>query len=412
MIHEHPGSGRPDALGPRGDCRQGAGVMTACAPPVQRLLYALLALALASGWLVAAAVPAGAAVEWGLQSPGPGATLDGAFTINAYVESFSDEQVQSVRARFRRGDQPVGDVRSLTRQGPSESTRLPGVERSTWSAATNPGGMPNGTYVLEVSVTNSRYPDGSPWRGHEVIVDVVPTAKIETVRVASAEQRHVEVRWQRSGAPDFRRYVLERARAHADFRAVYTVETSDTGSHVDTVPEYGEYRYRVTVVRAAAGGGEHEVTSEPRAVLVQPDSSGRPETGEGPSGPLGEQGAGAAPDPPPAGGGASAPRLSTRGPGGSGGSARRGTARPPRPGIAPPDANATFEGRLDYGSLPEAAGGEEDRLADAGGFEDGTLTVFEDEERQTERVLVPVAAGLVFTLGGLHILRFLNAAPP
>lgn len=373
--------------------------------PGARLLHAALALLLAGAWLAVGARPAAAAVEWGVQSPGAGATVDGAFTLNAYVDSFADEAAQTVRARFRRGDQPVGEVLSLSQQGGGEATRLPGVQRTTWRTVANPGGMLNGTYVLEVSVTNSRYPEGSPWQGHEIVVDVAPTAKLETVRVANAAERHVEVRWQRSSAPDFRRYVLQRAAGGGSFQDVATVATSDTSTHVDTVPDYGEYRYRVKVVRSNASGGEHEAVSEPRTVSVEPDASERPETGNRPPGERTPVTA-----TPPEGGAAPPPRPSTPPPasGGQGGGA---TARPPRSrAAAPPGANQTFEEFLDYGELPDFTQEQpQPQVAEGAGIEDGTLQVFGDGESDPDRALVPIAAGLVFTLGGLHILRFLRS---
>lgn len=381
--------------------------------PAVRAVYGLLALAVGAGWLVAAALPAQAALAWGVESPGAGSVVEGSFTITAYVESFQDESVDAVRSRFRRGDQPVGDVRNMQRQGESSDARRPGVRRSTWTTEASVGSMPNGRYVVEVSVVNGVYPDGSPWQGHEVVIDSPPTAHLETVRVANADRREVEVRWVRSTAPDHVRYVLQRA-AGGDFADVRTFPTSDTTSYVDTVPDYGEYRYRVKAVRMAADGSEREAVSDPRSVNVQPTSSERPENEDGePDGPLGNRGENPDPaSPAPSDSGASAPRLSTSSPGGGGGGGGNTSGRANSPSVQPPaNANNTFEEYLDYGVPPpewEEAEDEDDSDVVAGAEDPGTLTVFGDGGIDRERVLVPVAGGLVLTLFGLHIVRFLN----
>lgn len=380
--------------------------------PARRVLYGLLGLALSAGWLVAAALPAAGAQDWGVQSPGPGQVVDGAFIIEAYVVTFADQRVDQVRYQFRRDAHVVGGG-ILEPQGGSQTAPLPGQTRTTWQGRGDVSGLPNGTYVVEVSVVNAMYPEGSPWRGHEFVVDVLPTASLEVVRVADAAARKVEVRWARSTAPDHVRYVVERAGPEGGFAEVRSIDTSDTTVHLDIVPEYGDYRYRVKVVRMAADGTEHEAVSEPRSISVQPDSSGRPESGGEPDGPLGERTEPPAGDP--AGEAApgpatNTPRLSATSPSGS--SPSTTSARSQRPNVAPPpNPNTTFEERLDYGvPLPEWEGEEDpDVLADAGGSADGgTLTVFGDQDIDAGQALKPVAGGLVLTLFGLHIVRFLR----
>lgn len=391
---------------------------SAAAPrPAVRVLYGLLALALLCGWLLAAALPVGAAQEWGVESPGAGEVVADAIMVRAYVVTFQEQRIDAVRSRLRRGDQPVGEVRNLSPRGSSQDAVLPGQTRSTYEGASNLRALPNGRYVIEVSVVNAIYPEGSPWRGHEIVLDAPPIAKIETVRVADPAARTVEVRWVRSTAPDHVRYVVQRAGPGGDFADVHTATTSDAVTHVDTVPEHGEYRYRVRVVRMAADGSEREAVSEPRSVSVEPDASGRPETGEEPEG---------SEDPSPAptdgeatpggsGPGTSAPRLTDSPP--SGGTNPSTTSgRSQRPNVAPPpNPNTTFEERLDYGvELPEweaEEGVETPEVADSSS-EGGTLTVFGGEETSTDQAVVPVAAGLVLTLFGLHIVRFLRTDAP
>lgn len=386
-----------------------------------RVLYALCALALASGWLVTAALPAQAALAWGVDSPGANQSVSDSVTITAFVESFQEESVDAVRARFRRGEQPVGEVRNMQHQGDTADARRPGVRRSTWTTQANVGSLPNGRYVVEVSVVDRLYPEGSAWQGHEIVIDSPPTARLETVRVADPAKREVEVRWLRSSAPDHLRYVLQRADGDGAFSDVRTFPTVDATSYVDTVPEYGEYRYRVTSVRQAADGGEREAVSEARSVSVQPDSSGRPEDDDGElDGPLGERADN--PDgpaaPPSESGQPTTPRLSSNpSSGAAGGGPSASNRRAQQPSVSPPNnPNSTFEQYLDYGvPLPEweeeaAPVPDEGGDAVASGVDDaGTLTVFGDQGIDRERVLVPVASGLVLTLFGLHIVRFLNA---
>lgn len=386
--------------------------------PALRVLHALLALAISSAWLVAAAVPAAAAQDWGVQEPGPGRTIDGPFIIDAYVVSFAEQNIDAVRSRFRRGEQPVGDVRTLAQRGDPQNAGLPGQTRSRWQAPVGVSGLPNGTYTLEVSVVDSLYPSGSPWRGHEVVIDVAPTATLETVRVADAEARTVEVRWVRTSAPDHVRYVVQRATGAGSFTDVHTAVTSDSVVHVDTVPEHGDYRYRVKVVRLGADGGEREAVSEARSVSVQPEAPTRPVSGEEPEVTPGAPsevdtgGEGTGP-------GTSVPSLD---PGTAPGVSAPSTtsARSQRPNVAPPpNPNSIFEERLDYGvPLPQPqpqveVAPPDDAVAGAGQVEDGgTLTVFGGgSELTTEQALKPVAGGLVLTLFGLHIVRFLRSAP-
>lgn len=379
----------------------------ALAHPLLRVLYGLLALglALAATWLVGAPAPAKAqaVANWGVESPGPGQVVAGPFTITGFVEALQEHRVDAVRSRLRRGDQPVGPVRNLQRDG--DAPAGPGMRRSTWKTSMDIDSLPNGTYAVEVSFVSSLYPDGSPWQGHQIIVDAPPVAKLETARVTDGDARTVEVRWVRSSAPDLIRYVVQRASGGGEFTDVHTATSADATTHVDTTPEHGEYRYRIKVVRSGADGGEREAVSEPRTVDVKPGASGRPEGDGEPSGPLGSRGE--APDsdaaPGPRRSGTSAPRLSS-----GGGSGRTGGSggRAQSPNVAAPDnPNSTFEEHLDYGVPPPQWDSDELAQGDA-----GTLTVF-DREVSPQNALVPVAGGLVLTLFGLHIVRFLREDP-
>lgn len=367
--------------------------------PALRVLHGLLALAIASAWLVAAALPASAqAIDWGVESPGPNHVIHGPFTLKGFAESVQDPD--AVRARIRRPDDQV-QLRNLRLAGEPEVQGV--TRRSIWTTEVDGDALPlNGTYTLEVQVVSAGHPDGSPWQGHQVIVDRPPVAELAALRVADGDARTVEVSWVRSDAQDFIRYVLQRAHGDGAFADVHTAVVADATTHVDTVPEHGDYRYRIKTVRRGGDGGEREAVSGHGKVTVKPGPPGRLESGQEPdTTPGAEQSPGSAAAPP------SAP--STRRSGGSSGGSS-GRARIPSR-AAQERANSTFEEQLDYGvELPdwdsEAAGQErESALNDA-----GTLTVFE-QETDTQTALVPVAGGLVLTLFGLHIVRFLREDP-
>lgn len=368
--------------------------------PMLRALYSLLALALACSWLVAGGLPASAqAINWGVDSPGPNHIIHDSFTLAGFAEAVQDPD--AVRARIRRPDEQV-ELRNLRLVGEPEMQGV--TRRSIWTTAVDVSSLPlNGTYVLEVQVVSSAHPEGSPWQGHQVIVDRPPVAELETLRVTDRDARTVEVSWVRSDAQDFLRYVLQRAQGDGAFADVHTAVVSDATTHVDTVPEDGDYRYRIKSVRRGADGGEREAVSGAGKVTVKAGRAARPESGEEPdTTPGADQRTGGTAAPP----SASLGRRSTGG--GSAGSSRR--SRVPSQ-AAQERSNATFEGQLDYGVEvpdwdPEAAGQERESALNEG----GTLTVF-DRETDTETALVPVAGGLVLTLFGLHIVRFLREDP-
>lgn len=377
--------------------------------PALRVLYGALALALAAGWLVAAALPADAA-DWSLQSPAAGAVVTGGhIDVAASVTHFPEEGIETVEARLRRGDSEIVRV-GLGQRGAVEGTPIPGQQRSTWQGSISTRGLANGTYALEVLVTSSNPLSPGGWRGHQIVVDQAPIARLELVRVADADARTVELRWASSSAPDHVRYVLQRAHGAAAFVDVHTATAVGASGHIDTVPEYGEYRYRIKVVRKAADGSEREALSEQRTVEVTPTASGRPETGGEPEG--SDPGEGAA-ELSGDGSGTTAPRLSGSRPPSS------TSGRSQRPNVAPPpNPNSTFRERLDYGELPDWVGeggerveAEDPQVAGAAGDDGGTLTVFGGEDGGIEQMLKPVAGGLVLTLFGLHIVRFLRESP-
>lgn len=411
-----------------------------------RATAGLLTLALALGWLVAVAAPARAVAEWGVEQPGPGGTVTGSTHVQAFARSVKGEQVDGMRVRFRAvGGGQSGQTRSLSFTDRREEGA--GTQRSTWARPFDPlssgwhGGaaVPNGRYVVEAqavsSVESVDFGDElrreSGWRGHQITVDAPPPPTSASARVTDAEAGAVEVSWTAASVPDFRRYVVQRASAGGGFTDVHTATDAAAVSYADRVDGDGDYRYRVRVVRAGASG-ERESVSEPAAVAVQ----GSPPEGDSEEGPDGGDGEG---DGGSGGGGASgspgradSPRLSTRTEGGSGSEPSDDDVRAPRtaPGPGVDDdferpSGDVFDETLDYdtaqGQPPRAADREQDREQDgrdgedepvprgqASGPERGGLTVWNGRELGSREVLVPVAAGLVLILGGLHVRRFLN----
>lgn len=421
-----------------------------------RAATALLALALALGWLLVSAVPARAVTEWGVEQPGSGASVSEATYVRAYARSVQGEQVDGMRVRFRaEGGGQSGQVRDLSFASGQQQDA--GTQRSTWARPFDPlasdwhggGPMPNGRYTVEAqavsSVDSVDFGDElhreSDWRGHQITVDAPPPATSVSAQVVDAEAGTVKVSWTASSVPDFRRYVVQRAAAGGGFSDVHTAQEAGAVSHTDTVDGDGEYRYRVRVVRAGADG-ERASMSEPKPVSVQgsPDDDEPADGDGGDSGGDGEgagdsEGAGGSDDPGSPGvtsGNADPPRLSTRNEGQPTPESQGDTREPqtaPDPDVGSDferPSGDVFEKNLDYdtpeGQPPQAAeqegeeGGRESR--DGGGRstprgqasepEGSRLTVLNGRDLNSQEVLVPVAAGLVLTLGGMHVRRFLN----
>lgn len=402
----------------------------------RRMLGAVLVVALALAWVAAAAMPARAASNWGVEQPGAGASVTDQTYVRAFVDAISGEKIEGVRARFRQsGGGGPGQVAELSFA--SRSGGDAGTERSTWARPFNPlasewhggGPVPNGRYVLEVQVVSSvesvdfedQLRRESEWRGHEIVVDAPPPAASVSAEVADPKARSVRVSWQGTNVPDFRRYELQRARGGGEFSQVHTTSDPQATSFTDTVDEDGDYQYRVRVVRAGADSADKASMSAPAGVAVK-KPAGQESSDAGGGGEPGGGDAGGGPSP----GQSGAPGISGGGPGSATGDSEA-DARAPRtaPGpnvddtIEPPDPNV-FDEQLDYGEqgsgrdpaqAPQAAGEENDqRVAreDTSVNDSGLLSVWDSRDLNNEDVLVPVATGLVLTLGGLHVRRFLN----
>jgi hypothetical protein len=415
-----------------------------------RAARGLLAVVLALAWVLAAALPATAASST-LVAPGAGAVISSAapFAIRADATAGAFETVDGVEVRLA----SLPNTRAMDHTG--------GDRRGTssWSATLNPmnawaspggGPLPNGSYTLEVRV---RYlVAGAPrpptdWRGHAIVLDVPPPATTVTASVVEVTARTVSVSWQPVSLPDFQRYVVQRAAGTGSYTDIAEVTSAGTTRFLDAAPSHGEWRYRVVVARASASGGSKTATSEPATVSfappppppapiptptepepgqpdptepgtpdpTEPGEPGEPGDSEPPVDPPGGT---ENPDAPPAGdgqdgtaGGGGAP--SSNGPVPGTPAARSAipsivTAPEPQPRRAPAVAapgDTTFEEFLDFDLEQEITERhvvvEPDEPVRT---QTGTLAIFERELDQ-ERVLVPIAGGLLLMVTAGHLLR-------
>jgi hypothetical protein len=395
-------------------------------PAVRTAVAPALALLLALGWVVAAAVAAEAAVvRYGFESPSDGAQVEQTTTIGAYVDHGPPGEADRVEVRFLRGGAVAGTAHALQRTddgdtGGGRRTRFASSFDPMASAWHGGGVAANGRYILELRV-RERYTDAqerwTPWTaGPQITVNAPPPATRATAHLADPEARTIEVGWETVGTklPDFTRYVVQRAAGGNEFSEVFVSLDASEGSFTDVVPEDGTYRYRVTVHRLGGDGGERaSAPADSPAVDTQAGDGPQAEETSRPRDASEEPGADGGDD-----------RLRDRSSGsispssGSSGSLPssirpRGTDTPEAagPGVGP---SSVFEGTLDYGEIPEdertiterrlVAAGE-----DAYGPSSGGMLNIMERELAPEQILVPVAAGLVFTLAGLHVRRFLRS---
>jgi hypothetical protein len=378
-----------------------------------------LALLLALGWVLAAALPGEAAVvRYGFESPSDGATIEQSATVGVYVDHGPPGEADRVEVRFVRGGAVAGSAHALQRTDDGDTG---GGRRTRFAAAFDPlasawhgGGVaPNGRYLLEMRV-RERYTDEqerwTPWTaGPQVTVNAPAPATQASARLADPETRAIEVTWATVGTklPDFTRYVVQRASGGGDFTEIYVGLDASEGSFTDLAPEDGSYRYRVTVHRLAGDGGERASAPADSAAVDTRGGSSAGDTDD----PATEE--------PEAGGGGD-DRLRNRSSGSispsSGPSGSLPSSIRPRstdtPQAAGPGPSNVFEGTLDYGEIPEGERTVTERRLVAAGDDayaggGGMLNIME-RELAPEQILVPIAAGLVFTLAGLHIRRFLK----
>lgn len=383
-------------------------------------------LGLVAIWLLVTAPPAGAVSDFGIEAPS--GTVTGASAVAAFVEQnaaeANTERIAAVESRFLQAGAQAGSTQGL--ELVSQEVHRAG-RTSHYRAALDPfasrwtGGRPmaNGSYRLQVRVISqvgAAPAQTSEWRERQVVLEVPPPQTTAAAKLVDPARRTIEVSWRPVGAdlPDFVRYVVERSVNGGRWSEVRRITAASAGSDVDTVDD-GEYRYRVTVVRSSGSGGE--LSSPPSApstalrVGDAPGQPGEPGASPGPDAAGGPGGAGGPDAPPDRIGirrGAGGPRL---GPG-AGAPPRIDVPGAPAPVTAPSAAapapgDDAFQRTLPYGDVGGPAVGQDVAAGESGLEGDGTLTIF-NRQLVTRDVVVPVAAGLVLVLLGMHIRRFLN----
>lgn len=411
--------------------------MIALPPAVSRIARACLAMAFAVSWLALAGLPADAAVvDASVKSPKAGATLRVTKPLEVTVERSQPPQQEKVTVNTRMlygatapqpdpnateapddeqtvGPQPISKkVLSLKQQGKEKpvgatGTRyqmlFAGLDIDPYNLAWLPRGgvAPNGPYTLEYQAVS----DGpirsaaEEWRRFQFTIDApAPPQPAPGLYLADVEAKKFLISWQPNAAPDISRYVIDRRKDGGDWKTVKDQVPADKTQVIDKVPNYGTYQYRVTAVRPAGDG-----SGDPRTATSQPSREfALTETYEpGTQRPAPAPGSGGAPS----GGSGSGTSLS---PGGSVSGFGTQTEGPESGSGAPDNFDDTYRGPLDYGVEPKSV---TERvpvdMAESGTAEDSTLKVLTRSIDQ-ERVLPPVAGGLILVVSAAHVMRYLN----
>ena len=438
----------------------------AAGTPVGRTVRALLAVAVACSWLLLAGLPAGAIItDTRVQSPKAGAALKKARPLIVAVDRTAPpaEEKVSVQTRMFYGGTPAppeepepteqptegGDTQeeqAQTQQQPAQLKPvskkildLPFIDRKPTDLGdrlrfggliepynfawlpnkTTTGTARNGQYTVEYRAVTAK-PSDEPWKRFEFRLDAPPPPQgAPGVGVADAAAKSMAVAWRPNAAPDLTGYRVERRLGSGPWRIAQDKIKPDRNYITDTVATFGSYQYRVTAVRPA-GDGSKELrtrTSPPsRRFNLQPASQPAPPQGADP----GDGGSDAA-----TGDGSTAGDGSDAGSSGDSGGSVPPVSGPPSttdgfstqtddttqdPGVAPPPGfEDTYKGPLDYNV-------EQDEVTERvpvdvaqpeGPDDSGTLTVLNRAIDQ-QRVLPPLAGGLILVVSAAHVLRYLN----
>jgi hypothetical protein len=297
------------------------------------------------------------------------------------------------------------------------------------------GGLPNGSYELRALIEQS---GGSPTAQPAPVVVSLPPSAVTNL-AASIQDRTVQLSWNRAPEPDVVGYRLERRRPNDTWTVIDTLSPS-TQRATDR-PGTGTFEYRVITLRPnGTGTATLEAPSAVVSVTIRPEPSPSPtspQPGGGDVPPGADDGASPAPD----GGDGQAPdgdasagsdgRTDASGTTRSNTSGRSSGSRPAAArapslsalrgnlpslpsaaaGGGQPDAEVYYGerqgvGELDYSDLDPVSEATEDPegeiVLEAGGLRSLDRIV------DPERVAVPVAFGLLFTVVGLHLWRWLR----
>ena len=390
---------------------------------IRRVLNTCCAVAMSLSWLLVAGTPAAAAVTGiRVETPKQDAVITQAVSLVVAVQWTAAPPNEHVAVRTRlidRDGELVGPGEEGTvlylAQRDDNSTEAPSGELE-FEGTIDPydlawiGGVVafNGSYQLQYQwETTIDGPDENDepdpesaqrgdWHSHRFTLDAAPPAQDPPVAtVAKAGSHKVAVTWPANSAPDITSYTVERKPAGAEWKVVATDLAAGTIDITDTVKRYGAFRYRVTAAREAADpkAAPHTLASVPSAKLkvaaLEPDEEDETEDRE----PLVDRDELA--DLPHLTPAPLAPSTS-------------GSSVPGPLSAAPPGANLTYEGPLDYGVEPRTV---TERvpvdIAKGGAGGDDTLTVV-DPFIDKERVLPPLAGGLILIVSAAHVLRYLN----
>ena len=287
---------------------------------------------------------------------------------------------------------------------------------------------PNGQYVLRYeTVSKVEGMEGSQertWPDFEFRLDAPPASQdAPAVSTLDTTSKDMTVAWAHNRSPDVTSYTVERKLGDGEWRVARTgvkPSAKDFNSITETVPRYGTYRYRVTAFRPAGdGSGEARATTSPASEGLtlgpqaqepppDPDDDGD-SSGDGDGDGTGGDGTSGDGDGDGDGSNPSFPSFPSNTDSGSNVPGFGTDTQPFTPGVAPPaDFDDTFRGPLDFGVEPRSV---TERvpvdIAQGGAGSDSTLQVL-DRAIDQQRVLPPVAGGLILVVSAAHVLRYLN----
>lgn len=418
------------------------------------LARAVLAVALALSWLLLAGTPASALiVRERVEKPKQGAVIKVAKPLIVAVERVGNESVTVHTRLFYGGTPPPPDPEENSTEAPDneQTTELKPVSKKVLAlpqigeAETNgagdvlrfgaeqggidpyglhwlpkPGVARNGQYTLEfraVVVDTEGQPDENAprreWRRYEFRLDAPPpSTSAPGMAVADAAAKRISVAWQAHPVPDLSYYTVERQHDGGKWTVANAKVDPKQTQIDDTVPKYGSYRYRVTAVRPAGDGSdEMRATVSPPSGTLQVVPPGSPppagssaddgsDTTAGDDDTTTSDGSSGTSAPPP---------LSSSGSTNTNPSLSSQDESAGAPDVAgPPEGfEDTYRGPLDYNVEQREVTERVPVEVAQGAGEDSTLTVL-DRAIDQQRVLPPVAGGLILVVSAAHVLRYLH----
>lgn len=346
---------------------------------------------------------ASSAQEVRLLAPGPGSRVTGRVAVVVAPEPAEGRTVTAVEVRLTRGGERVGGV------GQAKPEKGGGGE-DRWTIDLDPlsawGGegavLPNDRYRLEARVITSASgkEEAGAWVGHEIVIDAdPPTPDLQ----ATAEEDSVALAWTPARLPDFGGYLIERAPSGGSFERVATLSDASVGRFRDAEVTPGSWRYRLVIVRWAAGGGERRSASPERSVEVaapEPDPARQDSGGDSSQGDDWDGFSEPAVDPEvPTEDPSSAPAVPP---------VPRSGIRGNRP-VGPPVgfSGDVYEDTLPYDpdSLEEQVVTERTVAGEGTETATSTLTISESQ-LDLEAVLTPIAGALLLFVTAGHVLAF------